>query len=414
MRGKEYVIKNGWDVAIAMLDEQIGDAEQNDRNFCGGTGATVLTKTGKISEQELFHERKNHECRKIVDAIDAVAEQETQKIRDECLDLKPVRQFKRIDGIKMKERDLCQESPEQQVHEYILVHALQPLLHAKLLPMQFGSIPGKGQVAGTRQIERIVRKKILGKLDAVKGDIHKAYPSTTIVCVITLLKRDIRKNKKLIWYAGAVTENYPDGVLLIGGYFSTWAFNYVMSYVLRYLLSLKQVRRGTGTRLVRKIVCYADDFVIIGHASQLMKAMKKATRWVKSTLGLELKRAWQQVRFASFEEEKRVKAARVQGSKHRTPALDMMGFAVRRTYTIVRKGVFRRIRRQLIRAGRDLAMLGYVPHWRASKLTAYNGWFTNSDSANLEEKYQVETIMKAARWSVARWTMIQNNRKKAA
>ena len=145
-----------------------------------------------------------------------------------------------------------------------------------------------------------------------------------------------------------------------------------------------------------------------------MKAMKKATRWVKSTLGLELKQAWQQVRFASFEEEKRAKAARAQGSKHRTPALDMMGFAVRRTYTIVRKGVFRRIRRQLIRAGRDLAMLGYVPHWRASKLTAYNGWFTNSDSANLEEKYRVETIMKAARWSVARWSMIQNNRRKAA
>ena len=41
-----------------------------------------------------MNEKKNHECRKIVDAIDAVAERETQKIRDECLDLKPVRQFK--------------------------------------------------------------------------------------------------------------------------------------------------------------------------------------------------------------------------------------------------------------------------------------------------------------------------------
>lgn len=37
----QYVIKNGWDVAIAMLDEQIGDAEQNDRNFCGGTGSML-------------------------------------------------------------------------------------------------------------------------------------------------------------------------------------------------------------------------------------------------------------------------------------------------------------------------------------------------------------------------------------
>lgn len=374
---------------------------------------TVLVKTGKISEPELHWERKEQRCNKIIDAIDAVTEQETQKIRDGALNLKPVRQFKRIDGIKMKERNLCQESPEQQVHEYILVHALKPLFRAKLLPVQFGSIPGRGTVAGTRMVERIIRKRILGKLDAVKGDVHHAYPSTTVVCVIMLLKRDIRKNKKLIWYAGAVMENYPDGVLLIGGYFSTWAFNYVMSYVLRYLLSLQQVRRGSGLRLVREIVCYADDFALIGHASQLMKAMKKATRWAKSALGLNIKKAWQEVKFASFEEEKRVKEARANGSHHRTPALDMMGFAVRRTYTIIRKGIFRRIRRQLIRAARDLATLGYVPHWRASKLTAYNGWLTNSDSKNLEEKYDVEKIMRAAQWSVARWSMIQNRRKAA-
>ena len=37
-------------------------------------------------------------------------------------------------------------------------------------------------------------------------------------------------------------------------------------------------------------------------------------------------------------------------------------------------------------------------------------WFTNSDSTNLEEKYDVEKIMRAARWSVARWSMIQNRR----
>lgn len=144
-----------------------------------------------------------------------------------------------------------------------------------------------------------------------------------------------------------------------------------------------------------------------------MKAMKKATRWAKSALGLEIKQAWQEVRFASFEEEKRVKAARTAGSHYRTPALDMMGFAVRRTYTIVRKGVFRRIRRQLLRAAHDLATLGFVPHWRASKLTAYNGWFTNSDSTNLEEKYDIEKIMRASRWRVARWSMIQNRRKAA-
>ncbi len=36
--------------------------------------------------------------------------------------------------------------------------------------------------------------------------------------------------------------NYPDGVLLIGGYLPCWLFNYVMSYVLRYILSHRKVR----------------------------------------------------------------------------------------------------------------------------------------------------------------------------
>ena len=36
-----YVIENKWDVAIGMLDEQVGGGEKNDRNYCGGTGAML-------------------------------------------------------------------------------------------------------------------------------------------------------------------------------------------------------------------------------------------------------------------------------------------------------------------------------------------------------------------------------------
>jgi hypothetical protein len=374
-----------------------------------------LNDTGKITLEELDMERRNHECNKILAAIDVVAEHSTEKIVKRDLNLKPVRQFKRIDGIRMKERDLCQESPEQQVFEYILVRALAPLFHAKILPCQYGSIPGRGQVSGARKIERIIRRKILGTADAVKGDVHHAYPSTTTECVMRLLERDIHKNKPLLWLARAVMANYPGAVLLIGGYFSTWAYNYVMSYLLRYLLSIEQVRRGIRTRLVRELVCYADDFALVGRTSQLIKAMKKVTRWAKNTLGLEIKRVWQIVHFASIEEEKRVKILRQEyGAKIRTPALDMMGYAVRRTYTIIRKGVFRRIRRQLLRAARDLALRGYIPHWRAAKLTAYNGWITNSDSKRVINEYEVNKIMTAARWSVARHAMIQNMEAQAA
>ena len=35
---------------------------------------------------------------------------------------------------------------------------------------------------------------------------------------MTLLRRDIGKNKVLLWLVEAIMANYPDGVLLIGGY----------------------------------------------------------------------------------------------------------------------------------------------------------------------------------------------------
>ena len=100
-----------------------------------------------------------------------------------------------------------------------------------------------------------------------------------------------------------------------------------MSYVLRYLLSLSQSRRGVQTKMVKAIVCYADDFTVYGYFSQLTKALKKATRWSKSTLGLDVKPAWQIYHISSFEEEKEFHRMRQGGSHKRTQGVDMMGFA---------------------------------------------------------------------------------------
>ena len=102
--------------------------------------------------------------------------------------------------------------------EYMAVNALQPLFRAKLLPCQYGSIPGRGQVSGKRKIERILRRKHRGRIDAVKGDIRKAYPSVTVDCVMRLLRRDIGKNKTLLWFIEALMSNYPGAHLCIGGY----------------------------------------------------------------------------------------------------------------------------------------------------------------------------------------------------
>ena len=171
----------------------------------------------------------------------------TQRIIDRDLQLKPIRQFQRMDGLTHKVRDICQETPEQQAYEYIAVHALKPLFRAKIMPVQYGSIPKRGGIAGKRKIERLLRRKFkTQKITAVKGDVTKAYPSVTVPTVMEMLRRDIGKNKVLLWFLAELMSDYPGNHLCIGGYLPAWLFNYVMSYVLRYIYEQCQIRRGTG------------------------------------------------------------------------------------------------------------------------------------------------------------------------
>lgn len=362
----------------------------------------LLIQTGMITPEEYTRERRTQSYNQTIVAIDAVAAEVTERIRQRDLQLPPIRRFQRVDGLSNKLRDLNQESAIQQVYEYIAVQALMPLFKAKILPCQYGSIPGGGQTAGKQHIERLLRRKFHCKIDEIKGDVRHAYQSVTVECVMKLLRRDIGKNKPLLWFIEALMANYPDGRLMIGGYLPTWLFNYVMSYVLRHLLEHHKMRRGVRHNMIWGCVCYADDFALFGRRSNLIRAIKETTRWAKKTLGLEIKAAWDINYPASFEEEKAQKKKRKEtGSRKRTPGIDMVGFVVRRTYTIIRGRIFVRIRRQFLRARRELDSLGYVPWWRAYKIVSYYGWLVNSDSQHFRRDYQVKRIMKASKKSVS-------------
>lgn len=362
----------------------------------------LLCKTGCITKREMAEDRLTGNIERTIRAETEVAKMLTKRIIDRNLKLKPIRQFQRVDGLTHKLRDICQESPEQQIFEYIAVFALKPLFRAKIMPIQYGSIPKKGGVAGKRKIERLLRRKFQGKVVAVKGDVTKAYPSVTVPVVMEMLRRDVGKNKVLLWFLGALMSNYPENHLCIGGYLPAWLFNCVMSYVLRHIYEQAQIRRGKRNRLVYAIVCYADDFTIYGDVSKLKKAMKKATTWAYDKFGLKIKNIWQFYQIASFDEERENHKARKNGSKKRTPGVDMMGYVIRRRYTIIRGRVFRRIRRQAIRAWRDFDRLGFVPWWRACRIAAYKGWIKYSNSIKFTEKYNLNKLFKICQKSASR------------
>lgn len=360
----------------------------------------LLCRTGTITKKELTEDRLNKNLERTMAAESAVARILTRRIINRELNLKPIRQFQRVDGLTHKLRNICQESPEQQIFEYIAVYALMPLFRAKLLPIQYGSIPKKGGVAGKRKIERLLRKKFRGKVSVIKGDIQKAYPSVTVELTMNMLRRDVGKNKVLLWFLGALMSNYPGNHLCIGGYLPAWLFNYVMSYVLRFLYEQAQIRREKRHRLVYAIVCYADDFSIYGDLSKLKKAMKKATVWAQDKLGLTIKKVWQFYPVASLGDEQKNLLERKNGSKKRTPGVDMMGYVIRRKYTIIRGRVFRRIRRQILRAWQDLERDGFVPWWRACRIGAYKGWLQHSDSIRFCQKYDFYRLLRTCARSI--------------
>lgn len=363
----------------------------------------LLCDTGAITKQEIALGMLSGDKARILYAENELSKMLTDRIRNRDLQLKPIRQFKRVDGMTHKERDICQESPEQQVYEYMAVHALQPLFQAKLLPVQYGSIPQKGQLAAKRKIERLIRKKFCGrKVCVIKGDIRKAYPSITIEKVMEFLRRDVGKNKPLIWFLESVMSNYPGEHLCIGGYLPAWLFNYTMSYLLRHIYGLHQIRRGKRYNLVDGIVCYADDFAMFGNFSKLRKAMKKATIWAASTLGIKIKQAWQIYHIPPLEAELENHDCRSAGSMKRTDGVDMVGYVVRHSHTIIRSRVFLRIRRQTIRAWADYKRLGYVPWWRACRIASYKGWVKYSNSEHFVQKYHFKELLALCKKSASK------------
>ena len=340
----------------------------------------VAEKYGGVSNAEIKRDEAQSAVIKKLEAADGIALELEQRILDledgdpEALDLDPVTERPRIDGISMKCRNVANCCVFHQCFGHLAFLGLEPLLRARILPYQHASIPHRGQSGCRRQVQRFLRRKALGIKYARKLDIRHAY-----------------------------------GCLIIGGYLDAWLFNLVMSYVLRYMLSLEKVRRGTRQRLVVALVAYADDVAIMGRRlADLRSAARTAAKWTLKTFGLTFKPGGDEVAFLSIEEEHRRRHL-TRPAARGCPGLDIVGFVIRRTYTTVRRAIFRRARRQYLRAGREVDKSGTVQLFRAYKLASYYGYFTQTNSRKCSTTLRTEKIKPLA-CQVIGWATRQKER----
>lgn len=371
-----------------------------------GDVLSVLEKYGGVPRKMLKEEMREQSINLRLEAVESLAFEMEQRIEyllagdEDALDLDNVVIVPRADGMTGKIRDIARLCIMHQLFGHLLYLGLKPLLKARILPQQFASIPGRGQTGLKRKIEKCMRKKNLHIKCAVKTDVYHAYGTMMYSVVIRQIEKEIPSAKWIIEVLKAVARIAPGGHLIIGGYLDAWLFNLMMSYALRYVLSHKAKRRGKENQIVKMCPSYMDDFGLLGsRMAGLRSVARKLDVWLRKHYGVELKPERKEVTILSVAEEK--SRRKMKGSKHCAPGLDMGGYVVHRTYTTIRRGIYRRARRQFLRAGEEFKRTGTVMLYRARYLVSYNGYFKATDTRRAAELLQVHRLVAIAKRVIA-------------
>ena len=283
-------------------------------------------------------------------AVALISREIAAQIRARRLDLPPVRYSERHDGMCHKVRKIGLMSVMQQLMEHVAVGCMEELWAAKYEYHQYASIRGKGQLKGARTIQKWAKRGRTRHF--VKLDVRQCFRSLTRKTCMKWLRRDIGKNRLLLWLVEELLKMHGDG-LIIGSLLSQFLCNYFMSYGYRFVLGLHKTRRGKRVRLVACALFYMDDILLAGpDRRNLVMAVRKLVAFMRESFGLDIKPGWN-VR------------------RHEDAGIDMMGYVVTaRGRLKIRRRVFIRARRSFRRTWNGDRRL--ITQYRVG---AYYGYF---------------------------------------
>lgn len=265
------------------------------------------------------------------------------------LNLRPIRRHCYTEPTNGKVRTIGIESVKQQVLDYAIVTAIEPMLSAKVGFWQVGGVPGKGQVMAARALRRWSRAGGYW----VHVDVRKCYPSIRCDLVRIIARRYIR-SPDVLYALDSALETY-DGCLEIGSYLSLRLSQLVLSFAYHHVEGLSKVRRGRSVPLVSNQIWYADYAVLMSRDKRdLRSAVRSLERFMRDELGLAI-HPWKVCRVGDDE------------------PIDLAGFVVRPCRTTVRTSIFLRARRSVRRFSRRPTERG------ARRVTSYWGWLSNAD-----------------------------------
>lgn len=295
------------------------------------------------------------------------------EVSERRLRLRAISRHRYVEPTNGKVRTIGVESVKQQVLDYAIVIAIEPMLSAKVGFWQVGGIPGKGQLMAAHALRRWSQDGGYW----VHVDVAKCYPSISCDLVRGIVQRYVRSGD--VTYAlDAVLDTY-DGGLEIGSYLSLRLSQLVLSFAYHHVEGLRKARRGTYRSLVSHQVWYADDAILMSRDKRdLRSAVRALDRYMRDELGLRI-HPWKVCRIGDEE------------------PIDLAGFVVRPRRTTVRPSVFLRARRSVRRFERT------PTERRARQVTSYWGWLSNADCDGFVRRSGVgRAIIDASRMISAR------------
>lgn len=367
----------------------------------------------ELYENELEHGALEFRLKyEILDELAAAAEDMVAEIEaGQDPDFDPVSIRPRPDGATGKVRDVAYLCIRHQILGHIVKIGLEPLFSARIQPTQHASIPDKGQTGLARQVKRMLNRK-LGITCFVKTDCTAAYASTQYSICIGLIRREIPRAKWIFACLDVLARYAPGGHLIIGGYLDAWLFNYVMSYALRYLLSLKKSRRGNDYPMVIRAVTFMDDALLLGRSkTALCQVVKKWKTWMWDTYHIALRQTTGVIRLWNVEDEKRHKRAKTPAARG-CPRIDMGGYLIAHTHIVIRRRNVPKMLRCFRRAWLNELAAGTVKRQRAGQIIARNGMAANADSERMRHKYHVFELMRLAKRVQAHWARDAQKRRR--
>lgn len=323
----------------------------------------------------------------------------------------PVSLRKRKEGSSGKEREIAYLDMRHQLLGHIVKNGLDDLFHARILPTQHASLPGKGQTALTRQVKRTLNRK-LGIKYFQKTDCTAAYASTMYSKIIEMLEREIPRGKWIIRCMKVLERYAPGGHLIIGGYIDAWLFNWVVSYVMMYLISLTKSRRSKGIRLVSQTVAYMDDLLMMGRSrSGLEHGICLAGRMMQEEYDIRMRTTTGIMRMPTVEEEKARKRETRPGRRHGA-MIDMGGYRIGRTHITLRERNAKKAIRCFKRAWATYQTTGTLKHQQAQAVIAWNSMIQNTNKVNFCQKYHVYPLLRVAKRVQAYWARVETRKRK--